>query len=270
MLGAYHLYLEECIEERYIQSFINTPHGGMLIFTCVPALLKLIHEVMSFECDVTFKRVQVLNEWEMVIYFPPVERGEPLSHFLSTLAQTSLAITTARVYIDKADADAYTRLFDELQELTLRLTGKALQFKRFSSGGNLLCMNADMEAAQILGAGRSFMKTNDTPYSKIDVRTPEELLPFFVRVCLTHSKRYASTIVIRTDNYNYIHQLNGSGVLDFKSLVTASEYRQILDFPYMKSQEELDDFTLFITSLEIKKVQGMFYLSIWYPSAIQD
>jgi hypothetical protein len=53
-------------------------------------------------------------------------------------------------------------------------------------------MNADMEAAQILGAARSFMKTNDTPYSKIDVRTPEELLAFFVRICLTHSKRYAS------------------------------------------------------------------------------
>ena len=80
----YHLYLEERnkpVEERYIQSFINTPDGGTLIFTCVPALLKLIHEVTSFECDVTFKRVQTLNEWEMVIYYPPVERGEPLPHF---------------------------------------------------------------------------------------------------------------------------------------------------------------------------------------------
>jgi hypothetical protein len=93
------------------------------------------------------------------------------------------------VYINKADTDYYTTLFDRLQELTTRLTGKPLRFKRLSPGGNLLCMNADMEAAQILGAGRSFMKTNDTAYSGIDVELPEDLLPFFVRVCLTHSKR---------------------------------------------------------------------------------
>ena len=75
ILGVYHLYLEERnkpVEEHYIQSFINTPNGGTVIFTCVPALIKLVHEVTSFECDVTFKQVQTLNEWEMVIYYPPL------------------------------------------------------------------------------------------------------------------------------------------------------------------------------------------------------
>ena len=43
-------------------------------------------------------------------------------------------------------------------------------------------MNADMEAAQILRAGHSFMKTNNTAYSGIDVKSPEELLLFFIRV----------------------------------------------------------------------------------------
>jgi hypothetical protein len=67
--------LAKDIDDRYIHSFINTPEGGTIIFTCVPFLLGLIHEVSSFECDVTFKRVQLLNEWEMVIYYPPVQRG---------------------------------------------------------------------------------------------------------------------------------------------------------------------------------------------------
>jgi hypothetical protein len=93
------------------------------------------------------------------------------------------------VYINKADTNNYKILFDELQELMLRLTGKHLRFKRLSPDGNLLCMNADMEAAQVLGAGHSFMKTNNTAYSGIDVKSPEELLTFFVQVCLTHSKR---------------------------------------------------------------------------------
>jgi hypothetical protein len=52
---------------------------------------------------------------------------------------------------------------------------------------------------------------------------------------------------------------HASGVLDFKFLVTASDYRRILDFPYMKSHAELNDFTLFIKSLKIKKIQGKIY-----------
>jgi hypothetical protein len=106
------------------------------------------------------------------------------------------------VYINKADTDYYTILFDELQELTLRLTGKPLRFKRLSPDGNLLCMNADMEAAQVLGAARSFMKTNDIAYSKIDVSSPEELLPYFVRVCLTHSKRYVYILILEPGSHN--------------------------------------------------------------------
>lgn len=167
----------------------------------------------------------------------------------------SLAITIAQVYINKTNTDYYTILFDELQELTRRLTGKPLRFKRLSPDGNLLCMNADMETAQVLGAAHSFMKTNDITYSKIYVSSPEELLPYFVRVCLTHSKRYAYKLnwVIVTLILN-----PASGVLDFKFLVIASNYRRILDCPYMKSQAELNDFTLFITRWELKRFKVSF------------
>src|ERR1700678_4304075 len=124
--------------------------------------------------------------------------------------------------------------------------GKPLQFKRLSPDGNLLCMNADMEAAQVLGAARSFMKTNHITYSKIDISSPEELLPYFVQVCLTHSKWYVYILnqIVVTLIFNY-----ASGILDFKFLVTASKYRRILDFPYTKLQAELDNFTLFINLL---------------------
>lgn len=178
--------------DRYVHSFIATPDGGTIVFTCIPSLLSLIHDVNSFECDVTFKRVQTLNEWEMVIYYPPVQRGTvavPFKFLHSKIKTRCPALTIARVYIDQAHTDHYRRLFDELQSQTLALTGKPLGFQRFSQGGNLLCMGADMEAAQILGAGQSFLAANDVGYSKIDVNTPEDLLPYFVRVCLTHSKR---------------------------------------------------------------------------------
>lgn len=97
------------------------------------------------------------------------------------------------MYIDKAHKDHYRRLFDELQSQTLLLTGKPLTFQRFSPGGNLLCMGADMEAAQVLGAAESILTNliDDVDYSAsgVNANTAEELLPYFVRVCLTHSKR---------------------------------------------------------------------------------
>ena len=162
----------------------------------------------------------------------------------------ALAITIAWVYINKADTDYYTILFKKLQELMLRLMGKPLQFKRLSPDGNLLCINADMEATQVLGAAQLFIKTNNITYSKIDVLSPEELLPYFVQVCLTHSKWYVYILnqVVITLILNY-----ASSVLDFKFLVTASEYQWILNFLYMKLQAELDNFILFINLLGIKK-----------------
>lgn len=78
-VGAFDLFYKEVkkpLTERYIQSIVTTEDGGILILTFVPFLLSLIHEVVSFECDVTFKRVVDLNEWEMVIFYPPVQRGE--------------------------------------------------------------------------------------------------------------------------------------------------------------------------------------------------
>ena len=111
-----------------------------------------------------------------------------------------LAITIAHVYIDVANTNHYERLFDELQVLTESLTGTPLLFKWFSPGGNLLCMNADMEAAQVLGAGKSILKTYDPNFSNICVDAAEEFLPYFLRLCYTHLKRciiYFFTNVIK-------------------------------------------------------------------------
>lgn len=79
--GAFNLFQQDFSkleDARYIHDVIVTEAGKLLIFTSVPYLLSLIHEVPSFECDTTFKRVKSadINEWEMVIYYPPAQRGE--------------------------------------------------------------------------------------------------------------------------------------------------------------------------------------------------
>ena len=101
-----------------------------------------------------------------------------------------LAVTIARVYLDCADTGHYERLFDVLQKHVKAITGRPMGFKKFSADGNLLCMNADMEAAQILGAAKSIRKSVDFGFSGLpqDI-TPEELASYFVPLCLTHAKR---------------------------------------------------------------------------------
>lgn len=67
-------------------------------------------------------------------------------------------------------------------------------FKRLAPGGNLLVMNTDMEAAEVLGICQSFLETNVPEYSKIPSgTTPEQLARYFVRLCLGHGKRCVLT-----------------------------------------------------------------------------
>ncbi|KAG6886953.1 hypothetical protein C0992_001485 [Termitomyces sp. T32_za158] len=129
----------------------------------------------------------------------------------------------ARVYTNRATTEHFVLLFDELQHLTQLYTGNQICFKCFTQGGNLLVMNTDMEAAQILAAGISFLHTNDPAYSKIDTKSPEE----------------------------FVH-----AVLDFRSMVAPQDYQRLINFPYLKSQEELDEFTLFVKNLKVKKIDG--------------
>ena len=194
-IGAVHMHIEDLkqpMAKRYIHKIITADDGGILVFTFVPSLLALIHkdEVKSFECDVTFKHVLELNEWEMVIYLPSIQCSESFCDSIMLLTCLHcLAITLARVYTNKATTEHFVLWFDELQRLTELHTGKPIRFKRFSPDGNILVMNADMEAAQILAAGITFLRTNNPDYSKISTTVPEEFVQYFVRVCLTHGKR---------------------------------------------------------------------------------
>ncbi|KAG6886952.1 hypothetical protein C0992_001484 [Termitomyces sp. T32_za158] len=79
--GAMHLHLEDLKKPKdnhYIHKILTSDEGGVLVFTFVLFPLGLLHrdEVTAFECDVTFKRVIDLNEWEMVTYLPSIERSK--------------------------------------------------------------------------------------------------------------------------------------------------------------------------------------------------
>ncbi|KAJ6503975.1 hypothetical protein C8R45DRAFT_575169 [Mycena sanguinolenta] len=223
--GAFQLFFDDLksgVNECYLQRIVTMPDGGIMILTCLAALMKLLDDpgVTSFETDTTFSRVEgEINEWEVVLFLKALQR----------------AVTIARAYVNGASTQFYECLFDEFQSVKTELTGKPVAFKRFVKGGNILAMNSDMESAQVLGAARSFFKTNVSEYSGLSYDTPpEKVAPEFIKLCTTHAKR---------------------AVLDFRGLVTDDEYKRLMDFIYIDSDEKIQEFSEFVSSLGIKKIQ---------------
>ena len=76
------------------------------------------------------------------------------------------------------------------------LTGNPLRLKRLSKNGTLISIGVDMELAQALGAGDSFLPTNEPGFSNIHVQTAEEIIEFFIRACYTHAKRFVHIFLL--------------------------------------------------------------------------
>ncbi|KAJ6578981.1 hypothetical protein B0H10DRAFT_2235975 [Mycena sp. CBHHK59/15] len=120
--GAFQLFWDEMkkpIDERYIHRIATMPDGGVIILTCLSALMRLLDDkgVLSFENDTTFKRVTGdINEWEVVIFFKALQR----------------AVTIARAYVNHASTKFFERLYDEFQAVKLELTGKPVGIKCLS------------------------------------------------------------------------------------------------------------------------------------------
>jgi hypothetical protein len=106
-------------------------------------------------------------------------------------------VTIGHIYINSASHAFYKYLFDEVQKAVLSLTGRPMCFKRLSPGGNLLALNVDLEEAQVLAAGHSFLPTNDLEYSRINTEDPAVLVEYFVKACHTHVKRYEHYVMLQ-------------------------------------------------------------------------
>ncbi|KAJ7741807.1 hypothetical protein DFH07DRAFT_684473, partial [Mycena maculata] len=206
--------LKKPLDEHYIHKYITRPEdGGIIIITAVPYLLRLLDNpgVTSFDGDATFKRVEgEMNEWELSIFAKFVQRAASL----------------VRAYINRASADFFEMLFDELQRVKIMITGKPLGIQKFVPGGNLLAVNFDMEPAQVIGFCRSVLKHSNPEYSGIPKDTPpDKIAPYFIKICWRHGKE---------------------PVNDFKSLVSAGNFDRLRDFVYIDSKEALDSFSAFV------------------------
>ncbi|KAJ3717519.1 hypothetical protein C8R42DRAFT_644744 [Lentinula raphanica] len=126
--------MKKPISERYIHQIVTSITGGRIIFTLVPGLIKLIHDMKQIQGDGTFKRVEgEFDEYEITVWHEATAR----------------TLTIAWIYFDKKDIPTYKSIFNGLQELVRHLTGKDLRFKALHPEGNLLAFRSDMELAEL-------------------------------------------------------------------------------------------------------------------------
>ncbi|KAG7088649.1 hypothetical protein E1B28_012621 [Marasmius oreades] len=188
-VGAYALFHADKKTEpkkRYIHLH-DDRDGTNMILTCFKGLLELLHEFNYVECDTTFKQLHEaifhkdtnkevtleLNEWELVIFYKPVQ----------------LALTIMHIYTNHSDKASYEKLFDAVQKVTLELTSRPMAFKRLRPEGNLLTMVVDMEITQVQGAAALLTKTQVTSHSKLDGKRLDLFPPYFIKLCHIHAKR---------------------------------------------------------------------------------
>ncbi|KAJ6517934.1 hypothetical protein C8R47DRAFT_1312518 [Mycena vitilis] len=125
-------------EERYLQSS-QSRDGTRIIFGANHKLLSYIHNLRTLDCDTTFK---------------PVVGNMQIFEINGWLVAINESVTVMRVWMEIHDRDAYKAVWQEVQRLVLKHTRKKLKFIGLHKGGKILGLNADMEAAPLLGFAR--------------------------------------------------------------------------------------------------------------------
>ncbi|KAJ6529350.1 hypothetical protein B0H19DRAFT_531758 [Mycena capillaripes] len=199
-------------DKRYLQGSVSR-EGKRIIFGAHPKLLCSIHDLRTLDCDTTFK---------------PVAGEMQIFEINGWLVAINESVTVMRVWMEVHDRAAYKTVWEEIQRLVLKLTKKQLKFKGLHKGGKILGLNSDMEAAPLLGFADALVPTIDLEHVRSSVAAdPQELLSYVLRICYSHFNRGIPKL------------LNQS----------SETRRRIFDLKYLKTREELEVFSVWLTTL---------------------
>ncbi|KAJ6572977.1 hypothetical protein B0H10DRAFT_2440108 [Mycena sp. CBHHK59/15] len=197
-------------EDRYIH--VSEREGRTAIFGIKHGLINHIHKVRTLDCDTTFKPVAgKTNLYEINGWMPGINKE----------------VTLGRVWMKLHDRRSFQFVWEELLSLVKRLTNQKLGFVALHRGGTLLGINADMEAAPLLGMADALLPTIDIPSVVEEVKDAVGVVKRNVRICYSHVKR---------------------GIPDVSHLPRDDQDR-IHNFMYMETPEDVEEFKIWIRTL---------------------
>ncbi|KAJ7052864.1 hypothetical protein C8F01DRAFT_1169151 [Mycena amicta] len=164
-------------EKRYIHSMIWRD-GKRIIFGVLAALLRRIHQLRALDVDTTYK---------------PVKGVLQVFAISGWLSSQNRAITVMRVWMEVHDEASFKLVWTEIFRLVLLLTGHPLRFKRVHSGGKIMGLLSDMEAAPLLGFASALWEEM-TPEYRAKIGNVESTLSYVLRICGVHFNRGISDL----------------------------------------------------------------------------
>ncbi|KAJ7618793.1 hypothetical protein FB45DRAFT_932474 [Roridomyces roridus] len=176
------------------------------------SMIKYIHKVRSLDCDTTFKPVAgKTNIFEINGWMPGINKE----------------LTLGRVWMSEHDRRTFQFVWEEFMSLVKRLTNQSLTFTALHRGGTLLGVNADMEAAPLLGMADALLQTINIPSVAEQIKTPAGVIKKTVRACYSHVKR---------------------GLPDLSHL-SLEDRDRIKNFMYIETVEEVEVFKVWIRTV---------------------
>lgn len=173
-----------------------------------------------------------------------------------------IVVTIGRVYSDRADRAAFRRMWEEIQAVVVRLTGKKFGLALLTEGCHLRSFGSDMDSAQCLALGDVLLKWNEPEFSKIYAKTAEEILPYGLKICHSHVKRFVVLICFICVSELILRPFCCvRGVHSLEGVLSTGEYQYIMNFPSLETDDEFETFKAFCSGHAEEKVRGMWRYS---------
>ncbi|KAJ7218473.1 hypothetical protein GGX14DRAFT_695696 [Mycena pura] len=169
---AAHVASDQASPNPYIHSSI-VRSSKRVFFGANPSLLNRIHGALSLDFDGSHK---------------PVEGDFEMFEVNGWLPSHACMVTFMRAWIEVHDHLSFKDIWVENLRLILALTKQRLRIARLHPGAKIRGVNADMEAAPLLGLGDALWDTI-TPERQAEIGDPVALLSYILRICHVHFDR---------------------------------------------------------------------------------
>ncbi|KAJ7138641.1 hypothetical protein C8R46DRAFT_1321667, partial [Mycena filopes] len=204
--------------KQYIWS-VTSEHNEEMVITMLPYLANLIHSAKVSLHDNTYARVHgIWKEWEVVIWDTKFD----------------MRCTIARIYSQHETYEVFKKMWPGLFDTIGRITESEVKFK-FIDGEGLKAILVDGSKPQGNALGDYLVSRNRPHLSGIHEKNPKLILFHNIRTCITH--------------------LNRRKLTSMALIVPDEPMSRIRRCPYIKTQQEMDEFIQWCKDSEYKVVR---------------
>ncbi|KAJ7033971.1 hypothetical protein C8F04DRAFT_906737, partial [Mycena alexandri] len=204
-------------EKRYIQ-YLTSDNGVQIVLTMLPFLAGRIHAAKASLHDNTYARIHGLwKEWEVVIWDDKLD----------------FRTTITRIYSKHKTYEVFAKMWPALWDTIERVTGVKVRFK-FIHGEGLRAVLVDGNKPQANAFGADLVQRNEPYLSGIHETDPKTMVEFALRTCRLHVDRKFTKMGL---------------------VVPDEEMGRIRGCYFIKTQKELDEFTVWCKNSEHKVVR---------------